>query len=311
MPIMLRSKRCMLYGKSDAELVRMRVQTVFPSSAQGASRHGPRARHASRAGAPIPCAPGPLLARGRAASERMGLQQLPYAASTHMSPHMWPARCCRPSPRSGQDGRVPDRPGRLLHRQGAGEGHPDPGAALQEPCAAPPPPRRRRTTAIFLRPSVQQRLPRLQGPTASLQQTAHHAADATEPQATAAHTFAVRTSSRHARRDAGIIVDTDAKGNIHSAVTSSTHERKSKTHIVSKHGKFALRHNTIADDVPIVIVLKAMGVASDQEVRAATRHATRRHACRSFGGSLHEDPTTSASSQHHLASRRLSAQCAF
>ena len=63
-----------------------------------------------------------------------------------------------------------------------------------------------------------------------------------------------------------IIVDRDAKGNIHSSVTSSTHERKSKTHIISKNGKFALRHNTMSDDVPIVVVLKAMGVASDQEV---------------------------------------------
>ena len=83
----------------------------------------------------------------------------------------------------------------------------------------------------------------------------------------------------------GIIVDTDAKDNIHSAVTSSTHERKSKTHIVCKHGRFALRHNTIADDVPIVIVLKAMGVASDQEVRSLSRLArsldhTRAHAPR-------------------------------
>ena len=47
--------------------------------------------------------------------------------------------------------------------------------------------------------------------------------------------------------------------------------------VSSQHGKFALRHNTIADDVPIVIVLKAMGVASDQEVTSpcATRHAPR------------------------------------
>jgi len=63
-----------------------------------------------------------------------------------------------------------------------------------------------------------------------------------------------------------IIVDRDAKGNIHSAVTSSTHERKSKTHIISKHGLFAVRHNTFGDDIPVVILLKAMGVTSDQEV---------------------------------------------
>lgn len=53
-----------------------------------------------------------------------------------------------------------------------------------------------------------------------------------------------------------IIVDRDAKDNIHSAVTSSTHERKSKTHIICKAGKFALRHNTMSDDVPVVIALK-------------------------------------------------------
>ena len=63
-----------------------------------------------------------------------------------------------------------------------------------------------------------------------------------------------------------IIVDRDAKDNIHAAVTSSTHERKSKTHLICKNGKFALRHNTMTDDIPIVVLLKAMGVTSDQEV---------------------------------------------
>ena len=63
-----------------------------------------------------------------------------------------------------------------------------------------------------------------------------------------------------------IIVDRDAKDNIHSAVTSSTHERKSKTHIICKSGRFAIKHNTMSDDLPVVIALKAMGVTSDQEV---------------------------------------------
>ena len=67
-----------------------------------------------------------------------------------------------------------------------------------------------------------------------------------------------------------IIVDRDSKGQIHSAVTSSTHERKSKTHIVFKNGCFALRHNTFTDDIPIVVLLKAMGVTSDQEVKSCT-----------------------------------------
>eukprot|EP00897_Mesotaenium_endlicherianum_P004680 jgi/Mesen1/423/ME000100S10653 len=68
-----------------------------------------------------------------------------------------------------------------------------------------------------------------------------------------------------------------------ASVTSSTTERKSKTNIVVKHGRFLLRHNTFTDDlttlctgfattdiipslVPIVLVLKAMGVESDQEI---------------------------------------------
>ena len=37
-----------------------------------------------------------------------------------------------------------------------------------------------------------------------------------------------------------IIVDCDAKDKIHASVTSSTHERKSKTHIVEKNGAAAL-----------------------------------------------------------------------
>ena len=62
-----------------------------------------------------------------------------------------------------------------------------------------------------------------------------------------------------------IIIDVDNKGEIGASVTSSTHERKSKTNLVVKHGKLYLRHNTFADDIPIMIVLKAMGLESDQE----------------------------------------------
>lgn len=41
-----------------------------------------------------------------------------------------------------------------------------------------------------------------------------------------------------------IIIDTDSKGEVQSSVTSSTHERKSKTNLVTKNGKIYLRHNT-------------------------------------------------------------------
>ncbi|KAJ7536311.1 hypothetical protein O6H91_12G064000 [Diphasiastrum complanatum] len=63
-----------------------------------------------------------------------------------------------------------------------------------------------------------------------------------------------------------IIIDADSSGNISASVTSSTHERKSKTNIIVKHERIFLRLNTFTDDVPIVAVLKAMGMESDQEI---------------------------------------------
>ena len=62
-----------------------------------------------------------------------------------------------------------------------------------------------------------------------------------------------------------IIIDVDPQGNMNASVTSSTHERKSKTTMVYKAGKVLLRHNTFTDDVPAMVVLKAMGIESDQE----------------------------------------------
>ena len=64
-----------------------------------------------------------------------------------------------------------------------------------------------------------------------------------------------------------IIVEADEKKNIvQASVTSSTHERKSKTYVVTKNDKIYLKHNSIAEEVPIVIVLKACGVVSDLEI---------------------------------------------
>ena len=39
-------------------------------------------------------------------------------------------------------------------------------------------------------------------------------------------------------------------------VYSSTHERKSKTAIFVKNGKIYLKHNSIAEDIPVVIFMK-------------------------------------------------------
>ncbi len=63
-----------------------------------------------------------------------------------------------------------------------------------------------------------------------------------------------------------MIVDLDNKGNIGCSVTSSTHERKSRTNLVYKGGRYFLKHNSLTEDVPVVAIFKAMGVVSDQEV---------------------------------------------
>lgn len=64
-----------------------------------------------------------------------------------------------------------------------------------------------------------------------------------------------------------MILELDHKGHTSASVTSSTHERKSKTAIyLSKHGKMYLKHNTFQEDLPVAIVLKAMGLETDQEI---------------------------------------------
>ena len=63
-----------------------------------------------------------------------------------------------------------------------------------------------------------------------------------------------------------IIIDVDNHGMVGASVTSSTHERKSKTNLVLKGERMYLRHNTFVDDMPIVAIFKAMGCESDQEV---------------------------------------------
>ncbi|KAL3945031.1 MAG: hypothetical protein SGBAC_000888 [Bacillariaceae sp.] len=62
-----------------------------------------------------------------------------------------------------------------------------------------------------------------------------------------------------------VILEIDTKGEVCASITSSTHERKSKTYIAMKNGKVYMRNNTLGDDVPISIVLKAMGIESDME----------------------------------------------
>ncbi|KAK6158488.1 hypothetical protein DH2020_005802 [Rehmannia glutinosa] len=63
-----------------------------------------------------------------------------------------------------------------------------------------------------------------------------------------------------------IIIDADKKGCVQASVMSSTEATKSKTVIRMEKEKIYLYLNQFATKVPIMIVLKAMGMESDQEV---------------------------------------------
>ncbi|KAI6088978.1 beta and beta-prime subunits of DNA dependent RNA-polymerase [Hypoxylon rubiginosum] len=64
-----------------------------------------------------------------------------------------------------------------------------------------------------------------------------------------------------------VIVEADEKNSIITAsVTSSTHERKSKTYVTLKKDRIVLQHNVLIEAVPIVIVLKALGGLTDFEI---------------------------------------------
>lgn len=63
-----------------------------------------------------------------------------------------------------------------------------------------------------------------------------------------------------------IIIDVDSEGSIDASVTSSTHMRKSKTNIIINNEKFYLKHNSLTDELSIIVIMKAMGVESDQEI---------------------------------------------
>ena len=51
-------------------------------------------------------------------------------------------------------------------------------------------------------------------------------------------------------------------------ICSSTHERKSKTAIFVKNGKIYLKHNSIAEDIPVVIFMKVFGDIMKLEAKA-------------------------------------------
>uniref|UniRef100_A0A182IIZ1 DNA-directed RNA polymerase n=1 Tax=Anopheles atroparvus TaxID=41427 RepID=A0A182IIZ1_ANOAO len=62
------------------------------------------------------------------------------------------------------------------------------------------------------------------------------------------------------------MITEDYNGVIQCQVTSSTHEKKSRTILITKHGRYYLKHNSMTEEIPVAIILKAMGIASDQEI---------------------------------------------
>ncbi|KAG9137414.1 hypothetical protein Leryth_021169 [Lithospermum erythrorhizon] len=63
-----------------------------------------------------------------------------------------------------------------------------------------------------------------------------------------------------------IIIDTDKKGCVQASVTSSTEVTKTKTVVRMEKEKIYLYLNQFKGKVPIMVVMKAMGMESDQEV---------------------------------------------
>lgn len=71
------------------------------------------------------------------------------------------------------------------------------------------------------------------------------------------------------------------------ADSRATHERVVKTYVVTKNDRLYLKHNSLKDDIPIVIALKAMGLTSDKEILQLTCGADERFQ-EAFGVSLEE-----------------------
>ena len=64
-----------------------------------------------------------------------------------------------------------------------------------------------------------------------------------------------------------VIVEADPRRDIvQASVTSSTHERKSKSYVLRKKERLVLHHNILGEDVPVSIVFKAMGITCDLEI---------------------------------------------
>ena len=63
-----------------------------------------------------------------------------------------------------------------------------------------------------------------------------------------------------------LIVEVDGKGGYIATITSNSHAKKSRANCtMTSSGKVYFKHNTLGQEVPIVIMLKALGATSDVE----------------------------------------------
>lgn len=62
-----------------------------------------------------------------------------------------------------------------------------------------------------------------------------------------------------------VLVDVDKNGSFFSYVTSADHQRISKTLVVLKGACLMIRHNSLSEDVPFILVMKGLGIVSDKE----------------------------------------------
>ena len=75
-----------------------------------------------------------------------------------------------------------------------------------------------------------------------------------------------------------VIIELDPKDNVSAAITSSTHDRKSRCNIFYANNKVYLKHNSLGDDIPIVVILKVRAggglEAHRQSVGSGATHLT-------------------------------------
>ncbi|KAK1126625.1 DNA-directed RNA polymerase III subunit RPC2 [Melipona bicolor] len=99
-----------------------------------------------------------------------------------------------------------------------------------------------------------------------------------------------------------ILEDDCSKGCIVASCNSSTHERKTKTNIVGKGGRYYMRHNIFVDDIPVTIIFKAMGIVSDQEIMQLI--GTEEEFMKKFASSLEECHALNIFAQNQALSKR-------